>query len=662
MLTLAHPWLLALLPLPLLLRAVLPAYRQSRTAVVVPFLDRLAALTGRQPARGAVVAHPPPLQQLVLWLVWTCMVLALARPQRLEQPITKTVPTRDLLLAVDLSGSMETRDFTDASGAQVDRLTAVKQVLDDFLARRKGDRVGLIFFGSAAFVQAPFTEDLDALRALLDEAQVRMAGPKTALGDAIGLALTVFEHDPGVRDRVLIALTDGNDTGSDVPPARAAEIAHERKITIHTVAVGDPAAAGEEKLDEETLQAVATMTGGEYSRADDRTALAAIYARLDALRTREVDTVSHRPRTDLFWWPLGAGLLLSLAYHLVWAARTFAAGRRVPAAQAAAPAALALAALGDFHFLRPWWLLTLVPAVLLFWLIRRRQDPARAWRGVIADHLLPSLLQRGADTPRVHPAPVLLAGWVLMTVAVAGPTWRLEPSPFGEDEAALVIALEVTPTMLARDVQPSRLARAAQKIRDLLALRRGTRTALVAYAGSAHLVMPLTRDTTLIERSAAELSPDVMPVEGDATGEALALAQEQIARSGLPGSILLVTDGIPTTERPRLSAHRSQGGAPVQILGVAADAGAPAPPDGPPAPALDRAALQAEAGALGATVTVVTPDDDDVRWLARHAETSVVTSGAAGGRRWRDAGWWLVFPGAALALLWFRPGWMVQWR
>src|SRR5262249_12324983 len=201
--------------------------------------------------------------------------------------------------------------------------------------------------------------------------------------------------------------------------------------------------------------------------------------------------------------------------------------------------------------------------------------------------------------------------------------------------------------------QPSRLARAAQKIRDLLALRRGTRAALVAYAGSAHLVMPLTSDSTLVERFAADLSPDVMPVAGDAAGEAIALAQEQIARSGLPGSILLVTDGIPETERGRLAAHRSQGGAPVQILAVAADAGAPVPAEGPPAPALDRAALRTMAGALGATVTVVSPDDTDVRWLARHARTSVVASDAAGGRRWQDAGWWLVFPGAALALLWF---------
>ena len=169
-------------------------YRQARTGLVVPFLGRLAHLTGQQPAPGAVVVRPPLLQQVFLWGVWVCLVLALARPQWLEPPLTKTLPTRDLLLAVDLSGSMDTQDFTDASGQKADRLTAVKQVLDEFLARRKGDRVGLIFFGSAAFVQAPFTEDLEACRTLLDEAQVRMAGPKTVFGDAIGLAITIFER------------------------------------------------------------------------------------------------------------------------------------------------------------------------------------------------------------------------------------------------------------------------------------------------------------------------------------------------------------------------------------------------------------------------------------------------------------------------------------
>jgi Ca-activated chloride channel family protein len=215
---------------------------------------------------------------------------------------------------VDLSGSMETKDFTNSTGETVDRLAAIKEVLDDFLSRRDGDRVGLIFFGAAAFVQAPFTEDLEVCRSLLDEAQVRMAGAKTMLGDAIGLAMTVFERSE-VEERVLIILTDGNDTGSEVPPPKAADIAKDRGITIHTVAVGDPAAAGEEKLDEETLRAIASATGGIYSHAADRVQLQGVYAKLDELETRKAETLTHRPKHDLFHWPLGVFLVASLLFH-----------------------------------------------------------------------------------------------------------------------------------------------------------------------------------------------------------------------------------------------------------------------------------------------------------------------------------------------------------
>jgi len=475
MFTLAYPWLLVLLIFPLLLGRLLPAYRQTRVSLVVPFLDRLAHLTGQQPAPGAVVLRPPLVQRMFLWGVWVCLVLALVRPQWLEAPITKTLPRRDLLLAVDLSGSMETQDFTDASGQRVDRLTAVKQVLADFLTRRKGDRVGLIFFGSAAFVQAPFTEDLDACRTLLDEAQVRMAGPQTVFGDAIGLALTVFERAEGVQDRVLIVLTDGNDTKSKVPPVRAAEIARDKKITIYTVAVGDPTAAGEEKLDEETLKTVATTTGGRYYHANDRAALADIYTQLDAIPTRPVQTLSHRPRIDLFHWPLAAGLLLSLAYHGAWAVRN--AWPRPSTVNTPAPAVTASAfaiapVLGQLHFLRPWWLLTLVPALLLVWAMRRQQDAARPWRGLVAPHLLPHLLSRGGPRRRLQPAHLLLIVWLLATLAVAGPTWRREPAPFAEDTSALVIAVKVTPTMLAQDIQPSRRARGAEDTRSAGAAAR----------------------------------------------------------------------------------------------------------------------------------------------------------------------------------------------
>jgi Ca-activated chloride channel family protein len=242
--------------------------------------------------------------------VWLCLLTATARPQWLEPPLTRTIPVRDLLLAVDLSGSMETKDFQDATGKTVDRLTAVKQVLDGFLSRRKGDRVGLIVFGNSPFVQAPFTQDSNVCRELLAETQVGMAGPKTAMGDAIGLAATIFERTH-VAEKVLIVLTDGNDTGSLVPPQKAADVAKDQKIVIHTVAVGDPKAAGEDKLDEESLRRVAEATGGTYSHAGNRQELEDTYNQLDALPTQPSKTITHRPRRELFYWPLGLGLLIS---------------------------------------------------------------------------------------------------------------------------------------------------------------------------------------------------------------------------------------------------------------------------------------------------------------------------------------------------------------
>lgn len=314
MLTIAYPWLFLLLPLPWLLRWWLPPHRETAVGLRVPFLDRVARLTGQEPTAGAVVPRSNWWRKVVLAVSWVCVVLALARPQWLEPPITRTIPVRDLLLAVDLSGSMETKDFTDASGKTVDRLTAVTEVLKDFLKRRQGDRVGLIVFGNSAFVQAPFTDDLSVCQELLAETQVRMAGPKTAMGDAIGLAVTVFEKSH-VQERVLIVLTDGNDTGSQVPPERAAEVAKDKGIVIHTVAVGDPKAAGEEKLDVETLKRVATLTGGTYSFAGNRTDLEAVYKRLDELQTRKAETISHRPRLELFHLPLALALLATMVYH-----------------------------------------------------------------------------------------------------------------------------------------------------------------------------------------------------------------------------------------------------------------------------------------------------------------------------------------------------------
>jgi len=311
MLTFLYPWLFLLAPLPAAVHWLVPPYRRTVTRLRVPFLDRLARVSGVKPTVGTSRSARPWARLLALGLIWTCLLVALARPQWLEPPITRTIPVRDLLLAVDLSGSMETRDFQDATGARVDRLTAVKQVLSDFLARRTQDRVGLIVFGNAPFVQIPFTQDLEACETLLQEVQVGMAGPKTAFGDAIGLATTLFQHS-STPEKVLIALTDGNDTGSLVPPAKAAEIAQNQHVTIYTVAIGDPRAAGEDKLDEVTLKQVAATTGGSYSHGSSRDELEQIYDRLDQLPTLPVQTQSHRPRRDLFVWPLATGFVISL--------------------------------------------------------------------------------------------------------------------------------------------------------------------------------------------------------------------------------------------------------------------------------------------------------------------------------------------------------------
>jgi len=280
----------------------------------------VALLSGHDPARAVGAARPPRWRSILLLVLWSLLVLALARPQLLEPPLERSLPTRDLLLLVDLSGSMDTEDFTNAAGDRVDRLRAVKEVLDDFLTDRQGDRVGLVVFGTAAFVQVPFTQDLEATRLLLEETQVRMAGPRTAFGDAIGLAITLFERSE-LEKRMVIALTDGNDTGSRIPPAEAARVARDNDITIHVVGVGDPSAVGEELLDEQALRDVAQTTGGRYFHAEDRDALTQIYAEIDRIDVREVQTLRHQPRVELYHWPLAAFLCLGLLLQLLVARR-----------------------------------------------------------------------------------------------------------------------------------------------------------------------------------------------------------------------------------------------------------------------------------------------------------------------------------------------------
>ncbi|GJL81238.1 MAG: membrane protein [marine bacterium B5-7] len=318
MLEFKYLWALIILPLPLLVHWLVPAYQEQRPAMRLPFFRQFSEVTQTSTRRGPAVRRRTTIQLLVFILAWSGAVVSLARPQWLQPPVTVETPTRDLLLVVDLSGSMDADDFKTADGRMVKRLTGVKEIVDDFLIRREGDRVGLVVFGNSAFVQSPFTTDLEVVRQLLDQTAPRMAGPKTAFGDAIGLGINMFEKSD-VKHRVMIALTDGNDTGSQVPPEEAARIAADRDIVIHTIAIGDPASVGEEVLDEKTLKKVAEITDGEYFFAADGESLEGVYSTLDKLETRVVETVTHRPRLELFQWPLAISLVSVLLLQLVYA-------------------------------------------------------------------------------------------------------------------------------------------------------------------------------------------------------------------------------------------------------------------------------------------------------------------------------------------------------
>jgi Ca-activated chloride channel homolog len=301
----------------------------------------------------------------------------------------------------------------------------------------------------------------------------------------------------------------------------------------------------------------------------------------------------------------------------------------------------------EFHFLRPLWLLVLVPALLVGWGLWRQQDRTASWSKIIDSHLLPHLVVGESKRGGLRPVQLLLLVWVLAAVALAGPAWRTEPSPFADDQAGLMVLLKVSGSMLASDVQPSRLERAKHKLRDLLELRAGAPTGLIVYSGSAHLVMPLTRDDRIISTMAEGLTPDLMPVDGDALLPALQLARQMLAESGVAGSVLVIADNVSPSQAQALST--TEFALPVQFLSLQ-----------PPNAAIDSM-LQSAASRLRATVVKLTVDQVDVEKVARGAQSGFRSLSATGdGARWQDAGYGLLPLLAFVLLLWSRKGWVVR--
>lgn len=314
------PWLLTVLPLPLLIRWLLPASQLAEQAALkVPFLDDFVGFDSRALS---------PQKPWRLWLAiaaWVLLVLAVSRPQWLGEPIEQTVSGRDLMLAVDLSGSMEEQDFV-INKQRVDRLTATKFVAADFINRRVGDRVGLILFGTQAYLQTPLTFDRKTVTTLLNESAIGLAGDNTAIGDAIGLAVKRLKNQQA-NSRVLILLTDGANTAGEVSPIKAAELAAENQLKIYTIGIGademqvrsffgSRTVNPSRDLDEKTLTTIADTTGGHYFRARNTEELDKIYQLLDELEPVEKDKQYYRPRSELYPWPLGLALALSVAICL----------------------------------------------------------------------------------------------------------------------------------------------------------------------------------------------------------------------------------------------------------------------------------------------------------------------------------------------------------
>lgn len=314
MLSLAYPWVLILLLVPAVLQWRKPA-GHTVDAPVLPVGHWLSDLPGVTRQGNAV----PLWQRLLLFLAWALLVLALARPQHVGEEVQMPVSGRDLMLVVDISPSMEEQDMI-LQGRSINRLQAVKKVLNEFIGRREGDRLGLILFGTEPYVQAPLTFDLGTLETLLQESGIGMAGRATAIGDAVGLATKRLRDRPQ-QQRVVVLLTDGANTAGEITPDKATEIAAAAGVRLYTIGIGADSMVrrgllGSRRvnpsrdLDENLLTRMAQQTGGEYFRARNLPELELIYETINQLEPIELDGKFYRPVTDLFFWPGGLAIAL----------------------------------------------------------------------------------------------------------------------------------------------------------------------------------------------------------------------------------------------------------------------------------------------------------------------------------------------------------------
>ena len=337
MFDLQWPWLLALLPLPILMY-LMPAKKKPDAALRVPFFAQVKTIeTQTHSLRSGVKTN-----LLALWVIWSALVIAAANPQWIGDAVSIPKSGRDLLIAVDISGSMKIPDMK-YHGEEIRRLDAVKMVVGDFVKNRKSDRLGLVLFGTQAYLQAPLTYDRQTVNTLLQETEIGFAGEQTSIGDAIGLSIKRLRARPDAQ-RVLIVLTDGANTAGELEPIKAAELAEKEHVKIYTIGFGademlvDNGFFGKRKvnpsadLDEPTMRAIADKTGGQYFRARNLEELAEIHQTLNRLEPIDSEDEKFRPIKSLYFYPLALAFLCSLGWalmHLLRHARSRIAGEGV---------------------------------------------------------------------------------------------------------------------------------------------------------------------------------------------------------------------------------------------------------------------------------------------------------------------------------------------
>ncbi len=313
------PWFLALAPLPWVFRLLIKPIKKKTTPLLAPhIMKRLKSM------KEAAILEPNTRQYRLPWvavLLWFLLVLACMRPVLFLAPTSFNTSGKDVILAVDLSGSMEKNDMV-LNGDRVDRLTLVKSVVADFIKKRQGDRLGLVVFGSQAFIQSPLTYDLNTVNQLLQESEIGMAGTNTAIGDAIGLTLKHLTQQANksnhtVHKPVLILLTDGSNTDGAVEPLEAAKQAKKMGLKIYTIGIGQSKTSGlgaffnNRSMDIDTLQKISKESGGQFFLAENASRLNQIYGEINRLEKSEYQVNQYRLRTELYPWPLGLALLLS---------------------------------------------------------------------------------------------------------------------------------------------------------------------------------------------------------------------------------------------------------------------------------------------------------------------------------------------------------------